>query len=71
MASIKPILYQSKKFSDNRCPLAVRLIKDRKVKYFFIGHAISEDLSKYKENPDRGASRTIGCSSSRRIYPSI
>ncbi len=43
MASVKSILYDSKKLTDGTYPLAVRLIKDRKVKYFFIGHAIRED----------------------------
>lgn len=43
MASVKPILYTSKELNNGRYPLAVRLIKDRKVQYFFIGHAIETE----------------------------
>ncbi|MBN4052296.1 site-specific integrase [Sphingobacteriaceae bacterium AH-315-L07] len=40
MASSKVILYKSKKLSDGSSPLAIRIIKDRKVKYNFIGYNI-------------------------------
>ena len=43
MASVKPVLYDSKKLKSGKYPLAIRLIKDRKIKYFFIGHSIDED----------------------------
>lgn len=42
MASVKPVLYTSKTLNNGFHPLGVRLIKDRKVKYFFIGHTIEK-----------------------------
>lgn len=40
MANVKKVIFESKKLSNGKSPLGVRLTKDRKVKYFFIGHAI-------------------------------
>ena len=40
MANVKKIFFASKKMKNGKSPLAVRLTKDRKVKYFFIGHAV-------------------------------
>jgi integrase/recombinase XerD len=43
MANVKKIIFDSKVLKDGTSPLAVRLIKDRKIKYFFIGHSIHKD----------------------------
>ncbi len=43
MASVKKLIYDYKKLGNGKSPLAVRLIKDRKMKYFFIGHSIHTD----------------------------
>ena len=43
MANVKKIIFDSKVLKNGKSPLAVRLIKDRKIKYFFIGHSIHKD----------------------------
>ncbi|MGQ0827974.1 MAG: Arm DNA-binding domain-containing protein [Bacteroidota bacterium] len=41
MASVKVILYKSKKLKDGSHPLAIKVTKDRKVKYFFLKKSIN------------------------------
>ncbi len=43
MANVKKLIYDSKILKNGKSPLGVRLIKDRKIKYFFIKHAIHPD----------------------------
>jgi len=43
MANVKKIIFDSKVLKNGKSPLGVRLIKDRKIKYFFIGHSIHPD----------------------------
>lgn len=42
MASSKIVLRKNKKKSDGTCPLALRIIKDRKTRFIFLGHYILE-----------------------------
>jgi integrase/recombinase XerD len=44
MATVKIVLYKSKKIGDGKYPLAVRVIKDRKAKYFFTGRSLREEF---------------------------
>lgn len=46
MANVKKLIFDSKILKNGKSPIGVRLIKDRKIKYFFIGHSI------YKEDWD-------------------
>lgn len=51
MASVKVILYKSKKLKDGTYPLAIKVTKDRKVKYFFLKKSVNSihwDLLKAK-----------------------
>ncbi|MBN8702380.1 MAG: hypothetical protein J0M08_04910 [Bacteroidetes bacterium] len=41
MASVKVILNKSKKLKDGSHPLAIKVTKDRKVKYFFLKKSIN------------------------------
>lgn len=43
MANVKKLIFDSKILKNGKSPLGVRLIKDRKIKYFFIKHAIHPD----------------------------
>ena len=49
-ASIKVILYTSKTLSNGEHPVVLRIIKDRKPKYIFIGHSCPINLWDKKEN---------------------
>jgi len=42
MASIKAVLRTNKKKRDGKCPIAIRLIRDRKTRYIFTGYYVLE-----------------------------
>ncbi len=42
MASVKLVLRKNKKRSDNTCPIAIRITKDRKTRYIFTGKYVQE-----------------------------
>jgi len=49
MASAKVLLYKSKKKADGRFPIAIRVIKDRRVKYIYIDWVHEKDWDKQKQ----------------------
>lgn len=55
MASVKVLLYKSKQKADGKSPLAIRIIKDRKPRYVYLGYYIhekdwDEQLSRVKKS---------------------